>query len=75
MSEVRHLCFRLTAFVAKVLSQSREFGLKDDPSNVVCSAVKWLATKQQQNGAFTPEYTALYYYAAMVCTSMFFVLE
>jgi len=50
-----YIGFRLTAFVAKVLGQSREFGLDEDPSNVVCSAVKWLTRKQQQNGAFTPE--------------------
>ena len=48
----------LTAFVAKIFSQAREFNaFGSDPSNVICNAVEWMGRQQKRNGAYYDTYT------------------
>ena len=47
----------VTAFASKIFSQGREFNiLDDDPSDVICKAVEWMAQQQEPSGAYKDPY-------------------
>ena len=47
----------LTAFATKIFSQAREFNaLGNDPSDVICKAVEWMAQQQKPSGAYQDPY-------------------
>lgn len=52
--DLYYLSQRLTAYVLKVFSDSQEFGaLSGDPSKILCSASRWLARQQNNDGSYS----------------------